>query len=666
MLELRIEGQLADLTPETRIRLQLTSPLFGDEISGDISYPFSLPVTENNAEILRFVHLPASSTDRRREYQATITAGPVFLEGTLQVRKFGRRGYQVNLIVPPGNVKKEIWSKKLRELDFGSVTYPTEEKRTWCWVTDISSLGLGGLSHIRLYEGTTELYEKGYEGQDLAGSTAEGILDDFISEFNGAAEEPVISGTKRRGFILLPIPIFVTKKSADTANGIYGFVAYQIDNQLIFQAPPLRSVTKIRFEFGSTGRAPLELTFTEPKMQTWVDWQESQVRNRLLDDERFCLPMIRNTGLYDSEENGQYTGYYNYYYAAFYRFNDQQLTVQYSLVPWIRLPWALDQIAAQVGYTIEDSPFVGQLASLVFGVNQTLDEQVPGLNLPFNQFKSTIKFADHFPDGTARDFLTYLGRVFGFRIVFDIPRRKIRFIRLDDIPAKRASQDWTNRLILEYEGETADVENRQLKFALDSGDELAKDTEEFYKPYPELAADVRKTDIETPFCPVKQSKKTEYIRGVGEQTWYTYAEMKQRGRSPLYGLSDTPVASPRIGFFNESVTWRHSDVTDDQPRGGIVTFTAPSILWESGDYALIWNGDNGLAAKFWKKWLALLDSTYPLKRRVIIDLVDLSTILYAWDEKIHLDGLDYLPGLVDVELGVDGIVGSTEITWYKA
>lgn len=122
MLSIEVNGIPLDLPKDFSVTLNLKSPLFNS--IGDYSFPFKLPATPRNVDLLNWTHRVESNRD---PWQFTpgklLYNGEALFEGTIRIKKAGRDSYEGSLFIEKGNFNWEIKDKLLTDIDFGSIAF---------------------------------------------------------------------------------------------------------------------------------------------------------------------------------------------------------------------------------------------------------------------------------------------------------------------------------------------------------------------------------------------------------------------------------------------------------------------------------------------------------------------------------------------------------------
>ena len=125
MLTLSADGRLLDLPNDISITLKFASPIFNT--IGDYSYPFKLPATPRNIEILGYKHRIESASDPFAVFDAIMEwNGTIIVQGTLSILVAQSDVYEACLYMDKGDFfyRKKIMT--LQDVDFGSMAWTGE------------------------------------------------------------------------------------------------------------------------------------------------------------------------------------------------------------------------------------------------------------------------------------------------------------------------------------------------------------------------------------------------------------------------------------------------------------------------------------------------------------------------------------------------------------
>ena len=415
-------------------------------------------------------------------------------------------------------------------------------------------------------------------------------------------------------------------------------------------------------------------------------------------DDVFELPMLANDGLYDPAKAPDFSGFVNYYdpdgdnvasslVAAIrrllpnlpgvgqseplnYGLNSETEPHRYALLPTLYYRWALVAVARWLGFTLDP----GRLASdadlkrLILLHNVPLARQCPGTGLPFDVYNPDFRYATALPDWSVKQFFDEM-QVLAARTVWDFDSRTGRVVFLDDVIRAAPVADWTARLLRDYTLTPGDEQPLRLKFALDGGNEVEKDTVPALDSYPPRAqaaapgTEYQEREIKTAAglptpASVGCSTRTGTLNPLRTVRLLAYA--RQRGRSPLFGQDAAPLALPRLLFFTRRVVGEATAVAPGLPeRTDAEELLRPTADAATDRYALQWNGPTGLHARFWKLYLNFLEETFDWRAPMVLNEHDLAR--HRWEDQVYVAGRACLVRQFRFELTRRGIVRPVEV-----
>ncbi|MDR6196136.1 hypothetical protein [Siphonobacter sp. SORGH_AS_0500] len=675
-MKLFVSGQLLQLNQDTEIRMQLKSPLFSDEQTGSLSYQFNVPVCPENAQIFGFTHLPGSRTDRRKDYPVELTLGAFRLVGRLQARKVTRSFYECDIVIPAANVSAQVWKRKLKQFDWGTVTYSTFPASLFLFGAELPDFGGSQFqTTIKILKGAETLFSYTYSGisQSLTGEyLPRPFWNDFAHKFmTEVAKMPTddkpwayyqafgMTGPDLRGY-----------RAEGTATG---FAMYT----------PVSGDFKISYQIAIDGRAQarittVNLTAAETRVINQIPAGENIMRN----DERYCMPVIKNLGWYD-ESNKAWNGYINALVQTIsgdlggYALNFEAGT-RYSLAPAIYLQWAIKKTCEILGYRLIDKVFTDdELKKLIIWVNRSLDMKIPNTVSTWNQYVDSWKIGDHLPDLTMKEWVNRFGQNLFFKPVFYPGRKECVIVFLRDVVNSRNVTDWTSKMLKSRQIETADLAPVQASFSLDSADELSKKETSLFTPVPTDAIVDAQEDklyqkLEMPFSPMLVEKKTVFINKTDPNSPYYSRQwnretmeisinpiVKQKGISPLYEQQEVSLSPGRIMFYVPDRTIPNPLAPvrggDDYPAYRITTADI-----ETENYSLQLDGKKGVIETFGRSWMQFLEKPQTEKYQLMLDSLDLAN--FRWEQKYYMNGFQYLVEMIDVTFTQKGIVSASEVT----
>ena len=125
MLTLEVGGIPLDLPNDFSATLNLKSPLLNS--AGDFSFPFRLPATPKNMDLLNFTHRIESNREVCHYIPGILTYnGESMFEGNIRIKKAGKDLYEGALFIEKGNFNWEIKDKLLTDIDLGKMEFATD------------------------------------------------------------------------------------------------------------------------------------------------------------------------------------------------------------------------------------------------------------------------------------------------------------------------------------------------------------------------------------------------------------------------------------------------------------------------------------------------------------------------------------------------------------
>ena len=325
-------------------------------------------------------------------------------------------------------------------------------------------------------------------------------------------------------------------------------------------------------------------------------------------DGQTCLvfPTIVNPDFYGT--NGStisYTGKVNNFVGGAY-------STTGPMVPMVMLTWLLKKIATATNTTIDGALLNHPAYSKLFFYNtRSLDNA------------TTVTIRQHLPDLTVADLMLELRKLFNLRLGFDLPSRKLTIDFWQNAISKPAILDWSSKAV-GRPLKTPEINTRLwLSYDLDGNDALMKDK-------PILLADYQSPGINANFATLKSRISTLLMDNATGT-----AKARQPGITSQFGQGSNTF-SPRLLFWN--------------PTGGM-PLARNSLL----GYGLHWNAEPdlstpGLYGNHWHEMEAMRQGQFYAKQSINLTETDLAML--RWENKVHLNGVDYFVLSVEVSLPI--------------
>jgi len=602
-LEIRLsDGEALELGNPS-LQLEMLSPLFETELwGGTFSYPFTLPWTPQNARKLGYLNNRQSGADRKRKYQVGLYYGGLLRECLMEIRSVSSKSVSVDLVSPEGGLDETMRGRLLTELDLGSETLPTVSVTSNHYAMQIGAFNpaFGRVLRGRywIYRDNVEIvyFELDNLGSRLDQDEANNlvILSSYIND--PAINFPIRSQAYGNSLVIYPMTPTASSyrivRRLDLYNEADAFLGFQ--NR--------------------------EANFTRITYRTIAPFPDAAVNNRPGD--KYAFPMIRNTHFYgdpaSETANKQYVGYVNYYDGG-YKHNSPGQPLKYTLCPMLFLPFAIKQIFASFGYTVEGDflqhPAVVRM--LVYSL-QSLDLQQPDAVFPFNTYNPTIAYAKFLPSITLEELMTSLRNAFALAYQFDTPKKKLTIRFIKEVLETECRTDWSAKCAPDFEDDLTFGSEAKLLFRLESDDNTAKADDqgalpELFQPY---GTGEEQIEVALSSLLVKTQE--------GLQLPYT----EQKGVSSFFRLGETKFGLRLLfwhGLASGSRSYPKASNEYDAGAGNRVT--------------LQWGGTYGLYEQFWKEYAAFRARTYATEQPAALDARDLANLDY-FDPK-HVLGVNY-------------------------
>jgi hypothetical protein len=354
----------------------------------------------------------------------------------------------------------------------------------------------------------------------------------------------------------------------------------------------------------------------------------------------YVLAPIRNNTFYDPDKNPDWCKIVNYYTPAGAFATNSSPAHRYTIVPLLKVVPLLRRCLAVYGYEVVgpwlDDP---EIQKLVLYSVVSLDQATSSF------VAADFALADLLPDVRLAELLLTLQKLFALAFVFDPFHKRVRVVPLRDVVAGTAYQARTTGTT--YRDVASEVNGFTLVLTADSDDELLKSM-----PWPELTIGAGKEKIQ-PAADTLRLVREDDPTGPAPtglpRAWLVPAA-EQAGRSARSDFEQTDVRSSQLRFlFYRGL----------QPDGtGAYRYPLVSAGTENyagtqvGNYALAWDGPQGLYQQWHKPWLDFRANARIEERNVRLSL----------GEFLVLDPTrpDLVQGLTFLWEGVSITVGGTE------
>ena len=362
----------------------------------------------------------------------------------------------------------------------------------------------------------------------------------------------------------------------------------------------------------------------------------------------YVLLPVRNAAFYDKEKNPAWGTIANYYTLGGRLPANTDPGAQHvtTTVPMLKLGPLLTRVLALYGWEIGgpwlDDPEIQQL--VVYSIHS--------LDLPTGASPATsFRLADALPDVRVADLLLTLQQLFALGFVFNAGRRQIQVVPLRAVVAGTGYQTRAGAGPL-YRDVANALNGFRLAFTADSDDELLKSA-----PWPELTLGGGAELIQP---------AADTLRMVRE------ADPQQPGREWLVPAAEQPGYSARTDFDQAST--RSSQLRllfyrglqpDSQghryPLGtaGAVDYHGATV----GQYALAWDGPQGLYQQWHKPWLDFRANARQEERDVQLTLGEFLALDPTRADRVQ--GLHFLWEAVSLTVGGEQTLAPASFTYHQ-
>ena len=568
MLNLRINNaDYLDLEAETAISFTLINPAFDARgVARTFTYPVTIPLTERTLQHIK--HANRLDTQTRQKYLPADVQldGNDFEQGRALVQEYTDQEMQIAFQNDSLSQLDGLNRIKLRDL-LGTINIPQTTQARLALTP-----GAGPNFSITI---NGNLYTSGGLGIDRIVAIND-LVQDILDDYPGTVQYDSVND----------LMIFTVEE------GPYG-VQFTVTN------------------------------FTENDRTTNADAQEQNLQAYITaaaaGNEPVAFPVVYAPQFYP--RNLRFRRYINHRIGGVYLTNDTDTEFGWltTYVPYVRLRYILDQLAAELGITdiVFDLPTAeaADLNDLLIYNNVSLDELqydifIPeGYSTEKNGFKTTINLADHVPDYTADELLNRLRQSFNLHIAFE---RNRLFLRKNIDQVTQSPEDWTQRTDPAYQRTTNEGGGVRLQFAEDTSKNTAVHD----------AYDIGDASNEytLPFRPLHD--RTIPLFESGNARWKIVAIEEQSGTSEPLDL-ETENQTLRL-FFDRGQQPNENDDLYWQGSIEATNYDGDSI----GALSLALAPTNGLYATFWRGWTQFLFS--PTITRVTSLNLGMLLLLRKW------------------------------------
>ncbi|MDF7810516.1 hypothetical protein [Hymenobacter sp. YC55] len=357
----------------------------------------------------------------------------------------------------------------------------------------------------------------------------------------------------------------------------------------------------------------------------------------------YVLFPVRNKIFYDKENEANYCGIVNHY--NFDQFTTNIDAVIHTNTPFLKVVPLLRRVLGLFGYSVVGSWVEDEeIQQLVCYSTRCLDAPTGIGNV------ATVAMATLLPDVRVADLLIALQQTFCLGYLFNPVRKELTIRPLREVIADPVYLDRRSRA--GWRDVASEVDGFVLGFTADSGDELLKNFS-----WPEVRLGNGKEVIKPAADTLRMVREDDLFNS--NRAWLVPAA-EQAGCSDREELDmqDNRLGQLRFLFYRglqpDSQGYRY-------PLGsaGTVNYAGATV----GQYALSWDGPQGLYEQWHKGWLDFQANARQEERVVPLTLAEFKALDPA--RKDMVEGLKFLWERISVQLGGADTIGEARFTYHQ-
>lgn len=363
------------------------------------------------------------------------------------------------------------------------------------------------------------------------------------------------------------------------------------------------------------------------------------------DTDDYCLFPVRNLTFYNKDKNAAWGGVVNYFPPVGPIATNASAAGRYTVVPFPKVVPLLRQCLALYGYTVT-GPWLedAEIQQLVVYSLTSLDVAT-GSGLA-----TTFPLAAALPDVRLADLLLTLQQLFALGFVFNPVRKEVRVVALRDVVASPDYQ--VRRAGADYRDVANELNGFTLAFTDDSDDELLKSNH-----WPTLAIGGAAEQIQPDADTLRMVREADPLAS-GRQWLVPAAEQAGQSARTEFDQADKRASHLRFLFYRGL----QADSTGGlYPLGssGTVNYRGQTV----GNYALEWDGPQGLYAQWHKPWLDFRANARTEERTVTLTLAEFLALDPT--RKDVVQGLKFLWESISLDVGGTDTLAPATITYHQ-
>jgi hypothetical protein len=362
--------------------------------------------------------------------------------------------------------------------------------------------------------------------------------------------------------------------------------------------------------------------------------------------EDYVLCPVRNNTFYDKAKNANWCKVVNYFpVASSVPFVNGGLAHTYTLTPFLKLVPLLKRCLAAFGYEVTgpwlDDPEIQQL--VVYSLRSLDLATGSGLATDF-------PLASLLPDVRLAELLLVLQQTFALGFVFNPVRKQVRVVALRDVVANPAYQ--VRKPSADYRDVASEVDGFTLAFTADSDDELLKSA-----PWAEVSIGGAAEKIQPAVDTLRMAREADPVEP-GRKWLLPIAEQPGYSARTDFGQTDKRSSHLRLLFYR--------GLQPDSYGGpyplassGTENYAGATV----GQYALDWDGPQGLYEQWHRPWLDFRANARLEERTLSLTLGEFLALDPT--QKDMVAGLKFLWENISVSVGGGETLGEVTITYHQ-
>lgn len=693
---LKIKGEFVDLKQDLELNVSAKNPMFTRQvIPGTVTYSFDVPATERNERIMGFVrHL--DNVEKLPELDAELYFGGVlYKRGDFVVKEANNSGYKGNFRADV-NALKRLEEYSLKDFDYGEITVDNT-----------------------IFRGTFEALYDITPGDNFAIEVRGTVYEqDNMFQTSGAVPQSVIDQINNNESGLQAKSTFVQQFDNDDRQYRIEIEANDLSEPFTVNGDPASNESFFNalhvWEDGDSIDYP-----------TAFAHQMDEEMDLCYPDKVYCLPMVKNEQYWDKSQHPDPYDYINM--TGIRSIHDGYLTdrvppesfadnaFRNTFIPFLFIKHVIKTVFNEIGYNVGGDFFQDTELDCLALYNRYYDNLGTHYREGYGYWleDGRIELSNCAPDVNALDFIKDIVlHVFNLNLKIDNVNNTIVLDFASNIVKSNDYRDLEGKSLYTFRIEknerrpfsfqAAEPESSEMEdYLVDPVDVESKTKVDPVASYGDLPTNVQENDV---LCLVRNYNtyyKSIYDADSDTLSWtrYTYnyyehnpsgqedteaisadaafvqnillnpgsADNEQLfpyaledGSSPVYflGVRESPY---RLIFYRGQDAYLDGGTFVPQPFASSDIYSR--IGTKLGDYALRYEGDNGLYKTFWKAYEDFLQSAKRVTLRLDLDIADIIGI--EIDDRLLIDGRFYFWEEMTFSVNNQSGIGPMEFKLYK-